>query len=133
MSTRAQVIPPIADASMPLRHAAEQDVNEELWSNGLPPFRGLEISWTVAPGRRPQTRSALGHVLSGFQRFPVRRVTRFQTLVACAPMFRPGGSRVEGAEFPHASKLRSCKTVPVGYSPQPVENILAAGAALQKS
>lgn len=33
----------------------------------LSPFQGLEIFWTVDPGRRSQTRFALGYHLSGFQ------------------------------------------------------------------
>ncbi len=33
----------------------------------MPPFQGLEILWTVDPGRRSPTRFALGYHLSGFQ------------------------------------------------------------------
>src|SRR5882672_9653444 len=35
----------------------------------LPPFQGLEILWTVDPGRRSQTRFVLGYCLAGFQPF----------------------------------------------------------------
>ena len=37
----------------------------------LPPFQGLDILWTVDPGRRSQIRSALGYYVSGFQPFGV--------------------------------------------------------------
>ena len=43
----------------------------------LPPFQGLEILWTVDPGRRSQTRFALGYYLSGFQPLSLERQVEF--------------------------------------------------------
>ncbi len=42
----------------------------------LSPFQGLGILWTIDPGRRSQTRFALGYHLSGIQPFKVRRLVR---------------------------------------------------------
>jgi hypothetical protein len=40
----------------------------------------MDVLWAVDPGRRSQTRFALGYFLSGFQPFPVRRLLRFNEL-----------------------------------------------------
>jgi hypothetical protein len=40
-------------------------------SKDVPPFQGLGILWTIYPGRRSQTRFALGYYLSGFQPFQI--------------------------------------------------------------
>ncbi|MCX6925143.1 MAG: hypothetical protein NT154_18305 [Verrucomicrobia bacterium] len=40
----------------------------------------MGILWAVDPGRRSQTRFALGCFLSGFQPFPVGRLIRFNEM-----------------------------------------------------
>jgi hypothetical protein len=54
----------------------------------LPLFQGLEILWTVDPGRRSLSRFAPGYYLSSFQHFPVSHppqprcgCSRFATLI----------------------------------------------------
>ncbi len=69
----------------------------------LPPLQGLEILWTVDPGRRSHARFALGYYLSGFQPFCIR----VNSCNSCHPMLnRRLSASISGSVLCVSASLR---------------------------